>query len=197
MRNHTFLGGTLLSEAARVLVQLASTYNEAVRSDFNGIKLVANPGDDATSVESAWQNEYNQREKTYSNSPKYRKQREQNVREVEALKQQLEGQINELMSLDFSNYMLLINWLDRLVEPSDRIGVELDWETIVTAFETHGFQANVNTGDAYKGEDLDNSALWLIGQALTTLKGGLFGHHGVHPIFQKFAKEWLDKFASI
>jgi hypothetical protein len=186
--------GTHISEAAALVSSAATSAGGTVMADFNGVALIAEPGDFAADVEAAWQREMDSRAREYRQSPEYAQQQAEAEARRASLQAELDRLMAELPCLDFGNSLSLINWLERLAEPSDHVDVTCPWRQIVLLFEEHGYVAGANTGAAYDGDDAENSARYLIGQALASLRGDYLGAHGVHPVFHAFAREWRQQF---
>jgi hypothetical protein len=96
----------------------------------------------------------------------------------------------KLRTLDFSNDVAVLDWLCAIQEPSNHIGVILRRQTIVHAFESHGFVEGANCGPDYKPGNRENMYRYLVGQALNGIKSG----PAIHPIFHKFVGEWKAQF---
>jgi hypothetical protein len=54
-----------INEAAKELSELASTRNQTIESEFNGIKIFVNPGATAEKIVESWWDEINSRENAY------------------------------------------------------------------------------------------------------------------------------------
>lgn len=63
------LCGTTISEAATAMVKMANQLNEQVTADFNGIEIIANPGDNASTIVSYYHEESHKRHEARVNSP--------------------------------------------------------------------------------------------------------------------------------
>ncbi len=175
-----FTPGTHVSSVARQLASLANINDETYTGDFGGITLVANPGDTSESVEVQWWRQSDAKSEAYRNSP-------------EGERAARQAAINELMrrfeTLDYEDLDQLVQFFDDMAEPSDHIGTSDRWR-IVDAFAEHGLVASMNSRDKFDGEDRENYAKYLIGQALGSLSflGLIMSPYSVH------AAQWRDKF---
>lgn len=182
--------GTSIESAAKEMVKIANETLEKVTADFNGIKIVVNPGYVPQGVVDFYHKECNRRAEEYSNSPEGKRA----AAEAEELKQKAQQQMDEAMleldSLDFSNFNVVINWLDKVRGPSDYVGTIEQRDKIAKVLRSNGYEPGVNCEEAFDGENEENFARWLIGQALECL----ISYRGIHQIFQKFAEDWRKKF---
>lgn len=193
MRQHDVPVGTIISAAFTELVKEANLHNESVKAEFNGIEVVAQPGDDAGKLYMDYQADQSRRAREYHRSREGKRARRQQDKRKRQMQRQAEKVMRDLRGLDFSNFEELIDFLDRLADSSDHVDVTFDSQLVVDEFVKHGFTANANVGDEYDDNDSENSARWLIGQALD----GLESIGAIHPIYHKFADEWREKFALV
>lgn len=61
--------GTTINNAADEMVKLANEHGEQVVADFNGIEIIANPGDNASTIVTYYQEESHKRHEAWLNSP--------------------------------------------------------------------------------------------------------------------------------
>lgn len=192
MQTYEPMVGNTINHSAEEMVRLADKTNEMVTASFNDIQLTANPGDNAENIVKFYSEESTRRAETYRNSPEGK----QAVVEAEERKQvaqsKLDKAMTELSVLNFSDLTAVINWLEKVRDPSDYVGVVTPHEQIVATFRKHGFEPGANCGENFNGEDKENFAGWLIGQALDGLAGSV---HAIHQVFHKFADDWRGKFA--
>jgi hypothetical protein len=95
--------------------------------------------------------------------------------------------IQQLETLDFKDVCALIGWLDKFEEKGFTAEVA---DGIIKLFEVNGYQADVNTGDDFNGEDRENFARYLIGQALNNLAT----IRTVSRTYSSLAEQWRKKF---
>ena len=101
--------------------------------------------------------------------------------------------MEQLPNLDFANQEAVLDWICEFQDPSDHIGVAKNQGEVLKIFAEHGYQTSVNTGEAFNGEDRDNFARYIVGQALDGLKGDV---GAIHQVVHKFTDDWKKKFAS-
>lgn len=187
-----FTDGTSVPRAAQKLATEASRHLQIYTGEFNGTLMVAHPGDSAEAVEATYRRKSAAREKAYRNSPEFARA----AQEAEDRKNACQAAIDELMQqfkrLDYSNLDELVQFFDDMTDPSDHIDVVVPSKLIIETFAQHGFHPNMNCDDEFDGENRENYAQYLIGQALD----GLSSVGAIHGVYHKFAAEWRDKFAA-
>ena len=186
---------TYISLAAFEMVQLANKEQTTVTAVFNEIELSTDPDFDILRAANKIVEDFNLkldlRLSEYRNSPEGKAK----IIDLEIRKQQNQKIVNdavaELNTLDFSNLAAVINWFDKVTNPTEFCGVKVPSAKIVQIFENHGYLPSVNLGENFNGEDKENFARYIIGQALLGLKSPV---GRIHPVFKRFAKEWREKF---
>lgn len=186
----TFSAGTHIASAAQQLIEAARSAGDRVRGKFNDVVLTADPCTNADMVVASYTRECEARSEAYRNSPAGKAAALKQNQERAELQAKHDALMRQLPALDFSNDVAVLDWMCAMQEPSDRRGVIVRRETIVSAFERHGFKANENCGDAFKPDDRDNAFRYLIGQCLAGLKEG----PAIHGIIHKFADDWRRRF---
>ncbi len=186
-----FLPGDHISQAAEKMVDLVRRTGRDVAALFNGISLVATKSTTPSDIVAFYNSESERRAREFRESPEGKAEARRNELDVIRLQAMCDRLVADLPeTLDSGNLSLIINWLTTMQESSDRIGVKTPGAEIIRQFHEHGFEPGVNCGPAFNGEDRENFARWLIGQALDCLQNG----PGIHPIVHKFAKTWRNKF---
>lgn len=182
--------GLLIQGAIDELVKMANGNDAPVQMEFNGVTLVAETGDTPEKLYLLWLSEKEKKAEAYSKSPEGKKAVADAKQRQVNLQKEADLLMKELPDLDFNDFAALIDWMERLTDPSDQRGVSFDKMAVIETFREHGFIAGVYTGDDRVIEDRENSAKYLIGQGLSCLAG--WGP--IHGIFHKFAEEWREKF---
>lgn len=157
---------------------------------FNGATTYADHGDTTEEVVTRWRETMDANAKAYRESPEgiatAAKQAEHEAAVIEAAHAIVRG-LPELNIKDLSVALQLcrscVDPLGYTYTPKGPSG------QVAEALEAAGYVSNVNTGANYNGEDKENSARYLIGQALD----GLRGIGSPHPVFEKFHDEWKAK----
>lgn len=189
MHKIEFSAGQSIHSAAAQLCAAASEHGEAV-GKFNDIELHAAAGDAPEGVISFYNEECERRSKAYRDSPVGKAAALKSDQECAALQAKHDRLMARLSSLDWSNDGAVLDWLCAMQEPSDRVGVIIKRNTIVSAFESHGFKANENCGPDYRDGDRANMFRYLVGQGIAGLKEG----PAIHAILHKFVGEWRERF---
>jgi len=184
--------GQDIADFAQQLINSAKQNNNEVTGTFNGIDLVVSSDSDLSvdDVVQSFHQESKKRAEEYRKSP----EGIQAEKEAEEGKQNMQEKANQLVtgldSLDFSNYESVLEWICDFQEASDHIGVSFDKSQVISIFKDHGFDIGVNTGDDFNGEDEENFAKYLVGQALD----GINSVGAPHQIVHKFTNDWKQKF---
>lgn len=191
MQHVEFLAGTSIDRAATQLCEAAAVHGEAT-GKFNDIELHAAAGYAPAGVVSFYHEECQRRAEAYRRSPEGRADAEESDRARVSLQARHDWLVARLPALDWSSDAAVLDWLCKMQPCTDRVGVIVRRNTIVQAFEKHGFKPGLNTGAAYKDGDRANMFRYLVGQALEGLSGP-----AIHPILHKFAAEWRERFGVI
>ena len=193
-----FSAGTHLRDAIWQLIGKTNENNEEYSATFNGIPLRAYPDGkppavQALAIETLWNAKSAQRSEEYRNSPEGKRA----AQEGEDHKNSCQATIDELMlrfeTLDYENLDELVQFFDEMADPSDHVDVTVPRALIIETFARHGFRPSMNCGGEFNGEDRENYAKYLIGQALS----GLNSFGAIHHIYHKFVAEWRGKFATV
>lgn len=184
-----FLVGCHIDSAAEQLVAAAEDVGSAW-GFFNDVKLNATRGAKAEDVVADWHAENKIRTEAYERSEAGKKAAADREARRRAAQSKHDSLMQELPSLDFSDFEAVLDWVCQMQEPSDHVGVIVRSQTIAAAFEARGYKANENCGEAYKRGDRENMFRYLIGQALS----GLIEGPAIHPIIHKFADQWRAQF---
>ncbi|MDP1689811.1 MAG: hypothetical protein Q8L52_01230 [bacterium] len=116
----------------------------------------------------------------------------QAARDIDAKQARMDELIKHLDTLDFSDVGKVLEWCVAFEELSDT-DVERtvgDTNKIVAKFAEHGYVPGMNTGAEYKEEDKENSAKYIIGQALDGLENAGF----ISRAIGQSSDDWKAKF---
>jgi len=199
MLKYVPLVGENITETARKMILLANQKHNPVVAEFNDIELTAKPSvDTADNIVKFYQKESSRRAEEYRKSPEGQRAAQEAKERQQQLQAQMDEAMVELPGLDFSDYNTVITWFEKIRDASDHIGVNVPHKQIVATFRQHGYKPGVNTDKDFNGEDKENFARYLIGQALKQLQGVSLGggpkFHAIHHIFHNFATDWRKKF---
>lgn len=157
---------------------------------FNGITLAYRGDSTADAIVGVYRAESQARSDAYQRSP----ERQYQVWHAEVLRQHLQAHMDaamvQLPTLNFSDLGDVIAWIEKILEPSNHVGVHTPAERIVATFQAHGYAPGVNCYGAFDQDDEENFARWLIGQALSNLES--VGE--IHQVFSTFAAQWRVRF---
>lgn len=193
MQTYQPLVGERINETAQRMVDLAHAKKKSVRAMFNNIELMATESSTAMGIVRDFEKKTAEAAETYRKSPEGQRA----TREAEERKQEAQRKADALMEqlphLDFADQEAVLGWLCEFQDPSDHTGVVKDNKKVLTIFAEHGYQPGVNTGEEFNGEDRDNFARYIVGQALDGLQRDV---GAIHQIVHKFADDWNKRFAS-
>lgn len=184
--------GQHINSFAKQLINEAQKSNTIVTGTFNGIDLVVDPKSNLSvdEIVATFTSEMSKKAEAYKNSPegisanKEAEERKQNMQEKS---NQL---VEELNTLDFLDFESVLEWICNFQEASDYSGTSYDKNKVISTFKNHGFDIGVNTGKDFNGEDAENFAKYLVGQALDRINTIGAPHQIVH----KFTNDWKQKF---
>jgi hypothetical protein len=191
MKHLEFSAGQSIDNAAIQLCAAAAEHGEAT-GKFNDIELHAAAGYAPAGVVNFYNEECQRRSEAYRNSPEGKAAARKSNNERADLQAKHDALMARLPALDWSNDAAVLDWICAMQEPSDRVGVIVRRNSIVSAFEARGFHADANCGKDYKPGDRENMFRYLVGQGLSGLKDG----PAIHPIIHKFAAEWRAQFTN-
>lgn len=178
--------GEHIRRTAERMVAMVRTAKR-VKCRFNDILLLADRDSTVDGLVAEFNQRCEARAKAYRESPEGKRAQA----EADERRHNLQVAADELMAgldrLDFSNVAALLDWLCAIEDARDHIGVTVDVSRIVATFGAHGYLPNVNCGADYKEDDPDNSARWLIGQALSV---------PYVPLVRHFTEQWKAKFVT-
>jgi len=185
------MASTQISFVANKMVQISHLTGNSVTAKFNGVEIIASPGDTSVSIVSFYHKESERRAEEYRVSSEGKREAHNAKRRQKRLQEKADRLVEQLFDkFDFTNLEAVINWLDKFEDPSN---AKIPHEKILKEFRKHGFESSVNCGNDFDESDKNNVAYWLIGRALIGLK---CHDHAIHQVFRDFAKEWRDKFIS-
>jgi len=158
---------------------------------FNGIEFTLPKGEhDSADITEKWKKLSDERDEKYLNSPEGKVATEAGKRDIKEKQEKINELTKQLDTLDFSDVKEVLEWCVAFQGPSDRIGVKKNKNKIISKFAEYGYFPGVNTGSRYKAEDRENSARYIIGQALS----GIADIGAIHHVINRFYDEWKAKF---
>lgn len=193
LRHYESTAGDHISGVLYEMVYIANLIGMPVDCEFNGIDTVAIPGDDPERLFLLWQEESERRRKAFWASPEgqalLKQMEEQRLAHQTEIKRLEDG----LDSVDFSDIDQVIGWIEQYAPHSDCRGTVRNWPKIVYRLVRNGFVTSANCNDEFDGNDKENYARWIIGQAMSML---LCKVHAVHPWLVDQIALWKNNFPS-
>lgn len=163
--------------------RLMARKHYVVVMNFNGVRLALTAQSTVAAEVAKYHAEIERRSEKFRNSPEGRRQAARAAARLAAA-------LADLDSLDWDSVEAVVNWLCRVTPAFDHGGVNYPREELVARFAEHGYLPNVNCGEDYIADDLDNSGRWLIGQALD----GIAKVGAPHPMTVDFGERWREQF---
>lgn len=174
-----------ITQAAQRMVDAAPS-----QCTFNGIVLVANVGTTAGDIVAEFHRGFDAMVKAKRESPEGRAQAQRDEERCTQAQRQAEALVAELDAINYDDIDAVVAWFERAVDPLGHRGVVVDRARIVEAFRSHGYEPNVNCGPAFDGNDADNFARYIIGQAMCGIRTVGSPHH----LVCMFAAQWRERF---
>lgn len=184
-----FSPGSHINEAAKKLIAVAQT-GVSAEGEFNGVTLVAGRNSTVETIVARYHEGLEAQSKAYRASPAGIAAEAAAVARKIAIQAEADALMAALPSLDMTDDVAVLEWLDRFQDPSDYIGIKADKAAVIRAFTDAGYVANANTGDDFREEDRDNHARYLVGQALSCLQSV----GAIHQVFGTFHARWKARF---
>jgi len=186
------LCGTHIERAINKVIDMVnrSKSKKAIMLSFNGTKIKVSHKKHPKALAKFYDNECKRHSAEYRNSPEGKQADHEAEERKLRLQNEADKALSELNSLDFSNLKAVIGWFEQIQDASDHVGVDVKPTHIVNEFLQRGFKPGVNCGKDFNGDDEENFARYIIGQALDNLI-----HVGaIHHMIGKFAEDWRTKF---
>ena len=184
-----FSPGSHVDDAARELIEAAKN-GQPAEGDFNGVTLVAGRNSTVEAIVARYHEGLEAQSKAYKASPAGIAAEAASVSRKIAIQAEADALMAALPSLDMTDDVAVLDWLDRFQDPSDYIGIKADKAAVIRAFTEAGFVAGANCGDDFREDDRDNHARYLVGQALSCLQS----MGAIHQVFGTFHERWKAKF---
>lgn len=179
-----------IAETARNMVALADQKNVPIKTIFNKIELVAEPGTTVDKIVEDYKTKCTENAEARRNSPEGRRDVERNRIRTEHAQETIRIAMAELELLDFTNLLDVINWFEKIRDITEWNKASIPAKSIVATFRANGFEPGVNCGAAHQKEHRENVARYIIGQALDNLESlGI-----IIKVFHRHAEEWREKF---
>lgn len=99
--------------------------------------------------------------------------------------------MRELQTVDLRDVAKALDWMVRAEDPLGHGHTKADRALIVSTFEASGYRAGENVGPAFREDDRDNVARYIIGQAMD----GIARMGAPHQIIHLFAERWRARFS--
>lgn len=183
------LGDTISSYAEKVS---RAALNSDIAVKFNDIEFTISKGHhEPDDIVATWRKISDERHEAYINSPEGKAAKEADAKDIAEKQEQINMLTEQLDTLDFSDVKKVLDWCVAFQDPSDRIGTQSNKSKILVKFAEHEYYPGMNVGISYNAEDKENSAKYIIGQALS----GIVNIGAIHQVIHHFADQWKAKFA--
>lgn len=185
MKTVEFTVGACVGNAYKAIWELAQDGQCAAMGVFNDVPIVSFFGDSLDDVENRFTYLSNQSHDAYRRTNLSKERMVENAKRGAEERRKAEELIDALSWVEKSD----LPGIMEIIRDSHILGTFANADLaakFVELLESKGFKPNVNCGKDFNGDDPQNHAEWIIGQAMT-MPG--------HGIENKFANDWLAKFA--
>lgn len=182
--------GENISYSVSVTTEVAKMAGIEISFDFNGVAIVAKPGCKASDLEVYFHEEFKRRAQAWRESPEGKAAARKRAQEIVRKQKKVDKLMTQLPQLDFSDLWKVILWLKEYQINFNDVGTKEDSKLVLDAFVEKGYLPGVNRKEEFNGEDKENSARWLIGQALASI----VEYNCIHQMFPSLAMRWREKF---
>ncbi len=186
-----FPAGCHVDKAAQMLAAAAVEHG-AAEGEFNGVTMLADGRMSAEEIVAKWTRDMDEKAVAYRNSPQGEAAQAESEARVTSLQEAHDLAMQDLRTLDWSSDVVVLDWICRIQDATDHVGVVVRARDIVDAFRQHGFEPGANCGEAFKADDRDNVHRYIVGQALDNL----MSIGAIHGVIHKFAGNWKTRFAA-
>lgn len=183
--------GQRLEQITKMMCEIRKQYNCDVKTTFNDIALellfcLPKPPQE---LEEEYHRIINEKREKYKNSPEGKKKAEKEKMLLENKKDRYNSMMGSLENIVANkNNLFILYWLKDFQPISDDNRLVIDTKKIIAVFNSHGYEADVNTGENFREDDADNYARYIIGQCLSMLANV----GAIHGVVHKFIKTWQE-----
>jgi hypothetical protein len=187
--------GQHINDFAHQLLDIANKNEEKkVTGVFNGIEIdIIKDIDKNLSADDLVEYYHKESERIadeYRNSPEGIREAQENEKQRDHMQKTTNQLIKNLDNLNFLDYEAVLDWICDFQRASDYIGVFFDRSQVISTFEDHGFFIGVNTENDFNGDDAENFAKYLVGQALD----GINTIGTPDPLVHQITNKWKESF---
>lgn len=172
------------------MTAVSNVIGQTITGDFNGIEITATPASCGLKLAEKWTLEMERRREEYENSSAYKEHLKEMQMKAAANKEKVYSLINDLAELDYTNFEAILDWLVSLEKVADDRDPSVNLTVVAKTFIDKGFEIDANLHEKFNGEDAENYARYLIGQALHNLNE----NKNIHQVIDYFTEEWKKKF---
>jgi hypothetical protein len=158
---------------------------------FNGIPLTVSKNDAPEVAVDEYLHEMHLLSEAYRASPEGQKAEADRIERVRQAQETMNQAMIDLLFLDFNDLDAVLTWLCRIQDASDTKGVAKSTETILYAFQQHGYAPNETNGSQCDPANCRSMGRHMVGEALAMLRDIGAIHHMLHD----FVEAWRAKFA--
>lgn len=187
---HSVEYGDDITFTARRMDGIANQKWATVKAEHCSIDLVAVPGTGKDAIVAFFMGKVQERYDTYLKSPQAQQDEKDEQERTQRLQTVLDDAVMRLEVFDFTSLADIIGWFEKVQPSMDYIYITPPGEKIVAKFKEHGFESNVNLGEAFNGEDEENVARHIIGQAL----GLIEVNNHLHQVLFGATEKWRERF---
>lgn len=177
--------GTHIDDVSRIAWETANLDNCRVAFTFNGIDLTVEPTDNPDTAAKWYEAECKVRAAAYRASEAGRAAAAARVARLASAQKTLDALIADMG--DMSDPKRAVAFVRDLASVADDVGLVWNKKSVARRLKSAGWVASANRGNAFRADDRENVAGWIVGQALSMMRNGM----PPHPMLADFAEKWL------
>lgn len=184
------LPGDFITGAIKKAHKLAQKHNQAVSFDFNGEVVWVGPRDTPQAVLEAWEDRRDAEARASRASPAYVRRQTEQAERTRANQEEVNALLLKFDDALAGGPFRVLEWLRDFIPPAD-FGDVLIPTTRLAQKLARLAPANTNVGrkDLLEPGNETDAALWVIGQAVSALEGGM----PPHPMMGEWASRLIGK----
>ena len=183
--------GEHISHYVKRLITLQKEVLLDIEGEFNGVTFHVTESSTQEELLAYFDVELKRKRKEYEESDAYKMRQKEKEIELKGLNEEAAILIDQLRTLDFSDYKKVLLWTKDFQPYSDRRGVLIPKDEILWLFAANGYKINANTKENFNKKDPENYARYIIGQALD----GIEKIGAIHPMVVTFTERWEKEFS--
>ncbi len=181
------IGCTIHQELGKCL-KLAEKYNRPVRMKFNGHRFRVTKRLSMDHLVNLYWHQSSASNLRYRMSPESIAYEIKRKADIIAAQKRIDDLMDVLPFISIENVDVLMMWIKDFVKDADDIAIRFDYDKIIRGLESMGYVEDFGVGESKEFFNMTrNMAGWIVGQAISMLKGGM----PPHPMLKKFVDDYF------